>query len=726
MHWKLHAVLSVAVASLLVLLPLANHLRPGDFVVAHDANVPATAAKALEQLEILKPQNGGLVQGIVPPISFTTAFFYGVPLALGLPHTAVQAVLMAGTFAAALWLAMMGFEGILRGAMRNGGVASRLDAALLGMLYIVAPFTLVFVSYGVFWSINIALGIGVLPLVVHFFLRCFVDERDQFRFSSLAALSLSVILVAWAILFVYPLILIAAGLLLVRGGLARLDILKILVVGVIVGLGSLLSLYGMYISVVPGWQHAFDPVASNAAWAHIRGGMLTALLQYSAWTIYTPWTPRLLLGFPSHFFSFYYVLLTVLLLGMATAFPVLSTDRSMRGRYLFAGVILLIGAFFVKGGGQPFGAAYTGMLSTVPGAGLVRTPDTKFGVFVILGIAVAIAFGLASREPRLRGYRLACRIILLVVVGYHAIPLLNGQAILGIRSELAQGDTGTGYAVRLTAAEEKIVAILRDEASQGVVVLPPTFGNTVRDGGLFSYRNVIGEFVANGLYYAAWDEMPDDAVKQRLRRAVQAGAWTALPELRVGFVLVSANAPGGKPNQYELYHAVKAASDVWERVVHEDGYELYRLRDAFRSPPLSISTPSGQRETQIALWRGWLVVTRAAALPHGGFVTFRAAHNRHWRLLAIPGGCRSHEYACLLRALIMPSAGYRAADLEPNGGVENRWRLERLPGAAETVALAVVFVPQLVVYALLVVSLVVALSCACFAWRRRPGPAKQE
>src|SRR6185437_2010178 len=287
----------VTLACVLVLFPLARYLRRGDYIMAHDADIPATAAKALQQLHVLKPINGGLVQGIAPPMLFNTAIAYGLPLSAGVGPAATQIAVMTLTFALSLLLAITGFERLLERWGRPAGPARRLDGCLLGALYIVCPFTLVDVSYGAFWTINIALAIGVLPLLFHFYLRCFVDGRDRVDYGAIAGLAACGIVVSWSVLFVFPALVAFAVLLVLRGTPNRTDAIKIAVVVLLASLGSAPSIYGMYLSAFDaGWRESADPVSANAAFESIRGGVLTGFLQYASWVIYTPWTPRLVLG----------------------------------------------------------------------------------------------------------------------------------------------------------------------------------------------------------------------------------------------------------------------------------------------------------------------------------------------------------------------------------------------------------------------------------------------
>ena len=692
--------------------------------MAHDANLPATSSKAIEQLEILKLINGGLVQGIVPPMSFTTALFYGIPLELGSGAASAQIFGMTVTFALALILAVTGFDHLLAHWGRLSSLSRKLDACLLGALYLVAPFTLAYISYGAFWMINIALAIGVMPLLFHLFLRCFVDEQNEFKLRSIATLTLCLIVVAWSILFIFPTILIFIGLICLRGGVTKQDVAKCLVLGLLLFLGSLSSLYGMYLSVFDaGWQTATDTLTSNAAYGSIQGGVLTGFLQYSAWPIYTPWTPRLLLGFPSHFFSVYYISLTILLLAIVIAIPLVNNQGMAMKRYLYVALMLLVAVFFVKGGGQPFGLVFKAILSNVPGGGLIRTPDTKFGVFVILAIAIALTIALANGDQALFRFRFMCRLVIMAVVAYHAELLVNGQAILAVNSELAVNQSDRGYVVTVTPAERLIMEALQHEPTAGVVVLPPLFGLTTRrEGGVFSYRNVIGDFVPNALYYSGWNDMPN-AVKEHLRLAVDEGAWTLLPELGVGFLLLNRNGLSERANQYEIYHAVRNAPQAWVKVVDEGGYELYRLNDEFRKPLVSIATTSGESALQVIDRRNWFAFVHPGPLADRFAVTFRSAENKHWRLVVIPGSCAWDEHLCAMWGLLARSAAYWVQkDLSPNDLV-NRWNIEKRLSTREKEAetlgagpdsIAIIFVPQLVMYLFLGLSVAIALLCMYF------------
>src|SRR5258706_7677521 len=504
---------------------------------------------------------------------------------------------MTATFALSLLLAVIGFERLLTSWGRPMTFWCRLDACLLGSLYIVAPFTLIYINNGVFWAINIALSIGILPLFFHFFLRCFIEGTNQFELPSIAGLSLCLIVIGWSILFIFPTLLIMTALLLMRGRLSTTDMKKILVVASLLFLGSLASLYGLYLSAIDaGWRFATDPVTSNAAYRSIQGGVLTGFLQHALWLIYTPWTPRLVMGFTSHFHSPIYIVLTILLLLMAIALPLLDNRGPVMRRYLNSVLMLLVVVFFAKAAGQPFGFVFEAILANVPGAGLIRTPDTKFGAFVILALAAAVTLALAGTDLRLSWVRFASRLVIVGFVSYHAVPLINGQAILAIDSQLVENRSGKGYAVAPTAAERLVVKSLREESAAGVVVLPPAFGTaTKRDGGIFTYRNVIAEFASNAFYYSDWNEAPSPGLMGHLKAAVEQGNWRVLSDMGIGFVLVNNNVLNDRASHRELYPAIKNAPEAWVKTIDEGGYELYRLVDTFRRPLLVVSTPRGGR-----------------------------------------------------------------------------------------------------------------------------------
>lgn len=721
---SVEVVFSLAVALCLVLYPLATNLREGEQVIAHDAHIPATEAKVIEQFEVLKQINGGLVQGIAPPISFTTAIVYGALFELGMSAGPAQILVMTSTFAMVLWLAVRGFDLLLTGWGRSACLGRKLDACLLGALYVVAPFTLIYMSYGIFWSVNIAMAIGIMPLLLHFNRLCFVEERGSFHLGSIAGLALCLTIVAWSILFLFPTLLMLAVLQATRGGrIERLDLKKWIAVGCLSLVGAAPSVYGMYLSAVDaGWREATDPVTANAAFEHIKGGVLTGFMQYAAWPIYTQWSPRLMLGFPSHFFSASYVVLTTLLLGVVSAVPIIGGHKSLKRHYVQVLAVLLVAVYFVKGAGEPFGAIFRGFISIVPGAGLVRTPDTKFGVFVIVAIATAIALALANGEGRTRWFRVLARTVVVAVALYHTIPLINGQAILALDSELAPGQTTRGYAVALTPTEHRIVNALTKESSVGVVVLPPSFGvHTRREGGVFAYRQVIGDFVVNPLYYAEWNEAPNVGVKKALQGGVEEGDWTLLPDLGVGFVLVNRTAMSERADRHAIYRSIRKVPDAWVKVVDDGEYELYRLADIHRKPLIAIW--NGKKATSAKVLEKGSSFARFDTGPvePGSFaVSFRAAENRHWRLVVIPDGCAGGMAICAVRGLMWPPAGLLVERDGISSDLVNRWRVKKeSPSGVSSHSMMVVFVPQLMMLVFLTIAMGTALLCLYLVLSRK-------
>ena len=704
--------------------------------MAHDANLPSTSTKALALFDVIKQINGGFIQGIVPPISFTTAALYGALIALGLGSTTVFAVGMASTFCFAFFLAVTGFEWLFVRWGRPATWARLLDATLVAAVYIVAPFTLVYVSYGVFWAINVALAIGVMPAMVYLFLRCFDDERDQFQWKSIAALALCLIVVAWSILFILPTMLILCAffaLICFDRGINRVDLYKVGALGALVLVGALPSIYGMYLSVFdPGWTlSSSSSVMVNAAYGNIKGGVLTGFLQYSGWPIYTLWSPRLLLGFHTHFVSPIYIWLTTLLLVVVTAIPLVIKKR----RYLFSFVMLLVALFFVKAAGPPLGILFKLILFTVPGAGLIRTPDTKFGIFVILAIAIAITILLADTSKLLLGFRTLSRLLALAVVTYHAAPFVNGQAILGVHSELVTEDAdNNGYAVTLTQAERRIIKKLQDEPIAGVVILPPSMAiNVMRPSGFFSYRHVIGEFISNDIYLAGLGDVTNSKVDQRVQSAIEEGDWQQLPNYGVGFVLLNNNTVPKTASHYGLYHVIRTMPNIWHKVIDAGGYELFRLIDSYRKPVIAVTNGQGTRSAEILDRGNWFIVYNPPPSKGSKFtVTFASARNAHWRLIMVPTSCNWSIQICSIFGLIAGSNNYSIRKDPHSSEFQNRWKVEKkrsqtpdMPSSqnGDHTTWMIVFLPQILMYFALIMSIGIVLLCIYLAVRKgtRPG-----
>jgi hypothetical protein len=724
-------VFGLVLACLLVLLPLAAYLRMGEYVIAHDAHLPATAGKALEEIDVLKPINGGMVQGIAAPISFNTMIVYGLPLALGLPPTVAQALAMTATFALALIVAISGFERLLGQWEHPGGRWLRIDACLLGAVYMIAPITLIYMSYGVFWTVNIALAIGILPLLFHFQQRCFVEERAHFVLRSVAALAACVIVLTWSILFIFPTLVMMALAFVVRGRISRADVAKALALGALVFAGSLPALYGMYLSAIDaGWRVAADPVTANSALDSIRGGVLTGFLQLAAWPLYTPWTPRLVLGFPSHFTSAIHATTALSLVGVAIALPLLDNRPVAVRRYQYVMLLLLVAVFLVKGAGQPFGAAFRAILEHVPGAGLIRTPDTKLGVFVILALACVAALALSNGDRQLRWMRVVVRVIILASALYHAAPLVTGSALLARDSQLAGGG-GRGYAVMPTSAERRIAEILDAEPSAGVVMLPPGLGiATKREGGIFAYRHVITEFVSNPFFYADWNEAPSDAVRQRLDTAVQGGDWKALAELGVGFVVVDRNAFAANAVQYALYGAITRSREAWVPLLDEGGYEVYGLAEPYRKPFADMVAADGPKALDVISRNGWFALLGTDAIAAPFSVTLRVPENRHWALLVLPEDCLGNAALCAARSFFLKDRS-TVRSQSPWAELSNHWEVgpastRATPGGLPSMPqrMVAVFVPQLLMLLFMVVSVATLIACVYLAAGRkaaRPG-----
>ena len=707
----------LAVAALLVALPYLLNVAPGQFIVGHDWLVPLVDFKALEWMSTLREVNGGFVQGINPPMAFTTSLLYGLPLGWGVPERVVQAAGMTMTFAIVVALAMLGFDRLLRQWGRDDR-SRRIDAALLALAYVVAPHTLIAISNGTFWIVSVALAVGVIPLYMHFLLRCFGEDSGGFSWAPVAGASLCAIVIAWSIFFIFPAALMGAAALVLRGWPSRSDLGKAAAIVALVLGGSAPSLYGLYLSGIdPGWHSAVDMVWGNAAYGSIRGGVLTGFLEQATWLIYNFWQPRLVLGFPSHFSNAAHVALAFSSVAVLAALPLVQRGELHTRRYLFVAVMFLLAVFFVKGASEPLGFLFEAVLTRIPGGGLIRTPDTKFGVFVVAALAMASALALAQRRDSPRWFQHCVRAVMCLSIAYHALPLLDGRAIFAQRSELAPSYAAGGNAISLTPAEERIIAALRRDDQRGVMMLPPASGMaTARRTGVFAYRIVVEELTPNPFFYADEDAIANNAATRAiLRSAVYEGRWNRLPELGVGFVLADHNVLGERANYRALYDAVRT-SPAWTRVVDMGGYELYRLADRFAQPAASANGEGGKDLLARAqVNTSWALFDFAADASRGpASLVLQKPYNKYWRLVALPAGCTLGAALCVTAAVVGGARLLPPATSSPD--IATVWLLGPHEAAPRMVA---IFLPQVVMYMLLALSLSFVALCLYLQRRAR-------
>ena len=298
------------------------------------------------------------------------------------------------------------------------------------LFYAINPFTLILWHGGIL-NLGSVLSYSLAPLIVYYFHRVFFENsglRDKvlltlllffssFTFWLFAVLALFLVLylVGYAIIARRPIISI------VKNGIVVL-LLYLPLVSVVI-----FALLNEYFNNSKDNNFTFGPTYLNE-----QGGLLYQFLMYFSWGIYTLWFPRAIYPFADYYFSYQYILATVilyafLLFGLAKQLfaEFSSKSKEQVGPPLLFVAFLAISLFLGKGSQPPLGEIFTFLYEKVPLFYVFRSADHRFGFSTILFISILLLF-LSKYLPK----KLFV-ISLLLIILIQSFPLFNGSAIYG-------------------------------------------------------------------------------------------------------------------------------------------------------------------------------------------------------------------------------------------------------------------------------------------------------
>lgn len=260
----------------------------------------------------------------------------------------------------------------------KGGIIS----AGLCLIYCLSPFASILYSAGLIYTISTVMALGVIPLFIYAVVEIHFGKSPKFLPEILAILALGVVYLIPALLtlgFVYLSNIKRRDYVSWIGCIWRHHFSHRLLFNALV-IPTFLLL--VWIGATTVSSAIYPKGAANDA---ISGGIFYPLFQISTWAIYNPWSPRAVINYSEYFFSIPYKILSLFLV----SYIFLSLYKNKKYFYI---LLILFFAFFAKGPSTPFGQIYNFVLEYLPFGQAIRTPDSKFGAFIITCLLVSIYF----------------------------------------------------------------------------------------------------------------------------------------------------------------------------------------------------------------------------------------------------------------------------------------------------------------------------------------------
>lgn len=577
-------------------------------------------------------------------------------------------------YGAALVVVIAGFwhaiSVLLDGAEPRQNAEINAFKVLATACYALSPYALTQMNNGTFWSFSVYFAIAFVPIIVVYLLAALLRRegaRVQASFGSglvagvccwwlplVAVLPLSIFL-AW--------LLIAPGRGLPRAGaFAPARFLAGLTLGIVP-----VAITAYYTLVNPGVATDFRSMA-HATYGNIQGGVLTPLLQRFSWILYVGWGDKAVHAFFAGFDSLSMRFVYLAGVGIVALAAMKARDRGPHWRFLVALMLVFMSAvFFAKGSSYPFGKLFVAFIDMVPGGGVIRTPDTKFGM--VATAALLLAWGAAAAISTFARRAVA---VLGVLYLASAVPLF-------LSGDLINPPGPARYFVMLSSDEQKALEIL-NRPGHGRALMFPGSGSGVYPFDGYSYvgRNYLTTNVNRPMVSMQAGIVGEHASLEAARGFLARMDLPSLKEMGIRYVLMN------KLKEPLPYRAFLAHSDDAAMKTLIDGQRVALFELLGENRPFA-ATDAGGREVRATIARspilplGFVITLRGASATQ---VTVRAdtVASAHWRWLPLSGN--SARWAVSPVALSRVGLAQWTLQLESRGQAgqeEARWVVVHLP-----------------------------------------------
>lgn len=378
--------------------------------------------------------------------------------------------------------------------LRINGVAKKiLTSLLILILFTNVPYQWL-INDGVMYSIAIQLTYLFYILIILAAFSAGKEYKDLLEiyflsilliFSMIWTLSLVVTMSLFVLLFIFPVLMQIISKdknwknykpILFN---ACINILLIFCLLILFYLAITYNNYGIEYSVIEDSKDGLHGATYGSLW----GGLYTQLSGLSDWTMYQSWHGRLFgnmnLNFESRIPQAYSVFLYFV--SLLCVFKLRANKK-----IIFLLFFVFIGLFLSKGNQAPFGFIYVALINSFKFFQAIRTPDTKFGVYLFSANVIIAIYYINTKISKILYLS-----VLFFSLGYLWCvmpPILNGNTTNGTI------DKATGeYSYRVNPHLEKDlnIAITEYESRNLSGVVFPGIGNYKMSDGMHGWREYL-------------------------------------------------------------------------------------------------------------------------------------------------------------------------------------------------------------------------------------------
>lgn len=686
-------------------------------IIPHDGWLPFNIQGSLRFLSFLDSTNGGIEFPLVPSIHFLTVivwyiFSKSLSCCSSINGGQIQLLIMSFSMAVATFCSYHGFRRI--GNSLNGvfGIHPvhkpkyELILLVITSFYILSPPVLVYMSYGVVWTISTALSVGLLPLSIGLFMALLESPSTSSTARDQIAFGTSVGLITLALLLFFPLLIVLAALIIPYFAEFKANWRRFLLPALIAILIASPTLYAVFTSLTPGTEFVPDYVNKNAAYGNIKGGVLVPLLERSAWILYNIWEPRLILNFYKHFYSLPFTVTVFAVLSLASYLAI-----SKKRGFFLAGVLLflVVALFLIKGSNPPFGQLFVALLDNISIFSLIRTPDTKLSIIVHLAYTLILLWGLIAAVGKIRYIIIT---VALTFAGINLMPIINGSAPFGLQSS-------GGYLIELSESERRIAQILSAEPPwTRVLMVPTSVGKyTYRGTGFFGHLEPLKLIVPSIYLQTGMEEVSPLEVTGYIDD-FEHGNLNALDKLEVNYVIIRRDRLSREQSDGFISQIAELKSR-YIPVVESDDIIMFRHSTPSELPMRIMGGKYSHFDASLqamSLYSIRLIQSAEASV----MLSLSSTYNRHWRLVSVePEKCEDIAvYVCAIYKLLTRSADVYEPVRPDAANVDAHVNWKLLPDInLMGKTLVIVFVRQLLMAGFMALSVLTLIFSLAFALR---------
>ncbi len=370
---------------------------------------------------ILKSENFGIHNAWVFVVQFWDTIYFYVSYLLGLKLLEAEKLQFFTTVLVSLIFSYVGFYKLSEKYDRK---IKYIPLGLISLWYVFNPYTLTLWHGGVY-NIGLALTYSLAPLVFYYLNKILFDTYRRLDILLLVILIFLSSFVFWAfasvifLLIVYTITRYCFEPRYLKRLLSRDVILLVLLT--ISSLSYILFSQVFEFSRLTGFGNPF----TSPSFGNQQGGLWYQILMYFSWGIYTEWVPRTLYPFNKFFFTNEYIVATLSIYLLMLASIIKSLPRNKR-LIVFLLITLLVSLFFAKAAQPPFGEIFMFLYTKVPFFGVFRSADARFGLAVVLVIAL-----LLNTTKEKVSWKLYLPIMLFIILIQNK-PVIQGYGIYGL------------------------------------------------------------------------------------------------------------------------------------------------------------------------------------------------------------------------------------------------------------------------------------------------------